>query len=401
MVLIRITINRNTPLRIDMLLQTASPQSPKLKNLYHRPFIPLARPSINEDDIALVSDVLRSGMLVQGKYVAKLENAFAELHQAKHAIAVANGTATLHLALKVLGIGPGDEVIVPALSYIATANVVELVGANCVFVDVDERSFTIDVERIEEKITKKTKAIIPVHEFGLACDIAAVCTLAANYNLPVIEDAACALGAMQHGKYVGTFGTMGSFSLHPRKSITSGEGGVLLTNNDALAKKLRQLRNHGIESENGSMNFVEAGFNYRLTDFGAALAWSQFGRLAQIIEAKNRIANQYLASVTNTKLILPYLPGNRNHTWQTFHLLLNNELHQKQTIEKLKAQHIGANYGAQCIPAQTYYSKKYNFNAAGLFPNAYRAYTKGLAVPMYEHLATPDVAYIAQTLNKL
>lgn len=385
-----------------MLLQAAPlHQSRKLKNLHHRPFIPLAKPSINEDDIALVSEVLRSGILVQGEYVEKLENAFAELHQAKHAVAVANGTATLHLALKVLDIGPGDEVIVPALSYIATANVVELVGATCVFVDIDENSFTIDIEKIEEKITSKTKAIIPVHEFGLACNITAVCSLAAKYNLQVIEDAACALGAMQHNKYVGTFGSLGSFSLHPRKSITSGEGGVLLTNDDALAKKLRQLRNHGIENENGRMNFVEAGFNYRLTDFGAALAWSQFQRLPKILAAKKNIANQYFASITNTKLTLPYQPANRNHTWQTFHLLLNDAFHQQQTIEKLKAHSIGTNYGAQCIPAQTYYTKKYKLNAESLFPNAYRAYTKGLAIPMYEHLSEDDVAYIAYTLNQL
>jgi perosamine synthetase len=242
-------------------------------------FLPLAKPDIREEDIALVNEVLRSGMLVQGVYVEKLEEAFALFHNVKHAIAVSNGTATLHLALHVLGIGPGDEVIVPAFSYVATANVVELVGATCVFADIEERTFNIDVRRIEEKITPRTKAIIPVHEFGLACDIEAVCALAAKHNLHVIEDAACALGAAQNGKPVGSFGIMGSFSLHPRKSITSGEGGLLLTNDDHIAARLRQLRNHGIRMENAQMNFVDAGFNYRMTDFQAALAWSQFQRL--------------------------------------------------------------------------------------------------------------------------
>jgi dTDP-4-amino-4,6-dideoxygalactose transaminase len=364
-------------------------------------FLPLAKPDIREEDIALVNEVLRSGMLVQGTYAEKLEKAFADYHRVKHAIALSNGTATLHLALKVLGIGAGDEVIVPALSYVATANVVELVGATCVFVDIDERSFNIDVTKIEEKITAKTKAIIPVHEFGLACDIEAVCTIAAKYGIPVIEDAACALGAQQNGKPVGTFGVLGSFSLHPRKSITSGEGGILLTNDDALATKLRQLRNHGIQMENGQMNFVEAGFNYRMTDFQAALAWSQFQRLDTILAYKNELAAIYFSTISNHKLALPLVPQGRNHTWQTFHLLLTEELDQQETIAFLKQQNIGANYGAQCIPTQTYYRNKYGLDAQALFPNAYKAYTKGLAIPIYERLTKDDILYIAQTVNQL
>src|SRR6476620_10478030 len=295
-------------------------------------FIPLASPDIREEDIALVNEVLRSGMLVQGTYVGKLEEAFASYHGVKHAIALSNGTATLHLALKVLGIGPGDEVIVPAFSYVATANVVELVGARCVFVDVEERSFNIDVKAIAEKITPRTKAIIPVHEFGLACDIEAVMALANKHGLHVIEDAACALGARQNGKLVGTFGVLGSFSLHPRKSITSGEGGLLLTDDDALATKLRQLRNHGIQMENGAMNFVEAGYNYRMTDFQGALAWSQFQRLEKILSWKNDLAEIYLFTIKHSRFKLPVIPKGRNHTWQTFHLLVKGEPGQKAVI---------------------------------------------------------------------
>jgi perosamine synthetase len=369
--------------------------------LVHRNFLPLARPDIREEDIELVNEVLRSGNLVQGNYVEKLEKAFADYHNVKYAIAVSSGTATLHLALKVLGIGKGDEVIVPALSYVATANVVELVGATCVFVDVDERTFNIDVNKIEEKTNDKTKAIIPVHEFGLACNVEAICDLASKYNIPVIEDAACALGARQNGKLVGSFGRLGSFSLHPRKSITCGEGGVLLTNDDVLASKLRQLRNHGIQMDNGQMNFVEAGFNYRMTDFQAALAWSQFQRLQRILNYKTELASVYFSAISNNKFLLPVVPENCDHTWQTFHLLLSEELDQKQTIEVLKKQNIGTNYGAQCIPAQTYYHNKYGLNAPVLFPNAYKAFTKGLAVPIYERLTKNDIFYISQTINQL
>ncbi|MGZ8549050.1 MAG: DegT/DnrJ/EryC1/StrS family aminotransferase [Chitinophagaceae bacterium] len=364
-------------------------------------FIPLASPDIREEDIELVSQVLRSGMLVQGDYVKKLEQSFAEYHKVKHAIALSNGTATLHLALKVLDIGPGDEIIVPAFSYVATANVVELVGATCVFVDIDDKTFNIDVSKIEEKITSRTKAIIPVHEFGLACDIVSVMKIADRHNLHVIEDAACALGAQQEGKKVGSFGIFGSFSLHPRKSITSGEGGILLTNDDEMATKLRQLRNHGIEMENGQMNFVQAGFNYRMTDYQAALAWSQFQRLDNILEYKQELSQLYFSSLQNAQLILPFVPENRNHTWQTFHVMISEEWDQKEIIDKLKQHNIGSNYGAQCIPAQTYYKEKYQLNTSKEFPNAFKAYTKGVAIPIYEKLSREDIFYIAQIINQL
>jgi perosamine synthetase len=371
------------------------------ENTTKQKFMPLARPDIREEDIALVNEVLRSGMLVQGEYVAKLEKEFAKYHSVRNAIAVSNGTASLHLALKVLGIGPGDEVIVPAFSYIATANVVELVGATCVFVDIDHNTFNIDVNEIEHKITTRTRAIIPVHEFGLSCDIEQVSAIAAAHNISVIEDAACALGAKQNGKFVGTFGLLGSFSLHPRKSITSGEGGILLTNDDDIALKLTVLRNHGIQSQNGIMDFVEAGFNYRMTDFQAALAFSQFQRLDSILEYKNALADVYYSVLNNKKVLLPWRPDDRNHTWQTFHLLLDASLNQRETIKILAGQNIGTNYGAQCIPAQTYYTKKYKLDAARLFPNAYKAYTKGLAIPIYERLSKDEIIYIAQTINNL
>ena len=272
-------------------------------------FIPLASPDINEQDIDCVVSVLKTGMLIQGIQVQALEKSFSDFINCKKAIAVSNGTATMHLALKALGIGIGDEVIVPAFSYVATANVVELVGATCVFVDIDINTFNIDIFKIEEAITAKTKAIIPVHEFGLACDIESIMKIAVKYNLFVIEDAACALGATQNGKYAGTFGKFGSFSLHPRKSITSGEGGILVTDDTTMDKKIRQLRNHGIEMEDGIMNFVEAGFNYRLTDFQAALANSQMQRISEKITYKQELAEVYFNEIKNTAILLPTVPG--------------------------------------------------------------------------------------------
>lgn len=361
----------------------------------------MASPDINDQDIESVVSVLKTGMLIQGIHVQALEKSFRDFANCENAIAVSNGTATMHLALKALGIGTGDEVIVPAFSYVATANVVELVGATCVFVDIDIDTFNIDVSKIEAAITPKTRAIIPVHEFGLACDIESIMKIAAKHNLHVIEDAACALGATQNGKHVGSFGVAGSFSLHPRKSITSGEGGVLVNNDNELDKKLRQLRNHGIEMQDGKMAFVEAGFNYRLTDFQAALANSQMQRISKIIKYKQELAEVYLNEIKNTGVTLPTVPADRNHTWQTFHIVIGEEKDQSEVLATLKQTNIGANYGAQCIPAMQYYKTKYKLNYLQDFPDSYRAYSKGIAIPIYEKLTKQIIKQIANTINKL
>lgn len=359
-------------------------------------------PSISEGDIEAVAEVLRSGMLVQGANVASLELEIAAYLKTKNAVAVSNGTATLHLAMVALGIGPGDEVIVPAFSYVATANVVEIVGAKCVFVDVEPDTFNIDVSQIEQAITPRTKAIIPVHEFGLSCDISGLFKIAERNNLYVIEDAACALGAMENNKLVGTFGLIGSFSLHPRKAVTSGEGGILITNDDTLAEKFRVLRNHGISTTTGKMDFVAAGFNYRLTDFQAALVRGQFARIEENIKYRNELAETYFNELKTTKNIeLPVIPEGKRHTWQTFHGVVSENTHRDSLIEKLKTHGVGANYGAQCIPLQTYYQEKYKLNCKNLFPNALRAFQKGLALPMFDRLKIEEVRFVSRTLDDL
>ncbi|KAA9327408.1 DegT/DnrJ/EryC1/StrS family aminotransferase [Adhaeribacter soli] len=364
-------------------------------------FIPLTSPDIRDEDINAVVEVLKSGMLVQAQNVQDFEAGVATFTQTKNAIAVSNGTATLHLALVALGIGPGDEVIIPALSYVATANVVELVGATPVFVDVDTDTFNIEVAAIEAKITSKTKAIMPVHEFGLACDIEAVMKLAEKHGLPVIEDAACALGATQNGKHTGSFGIFGSFSFHPRKAVSSGEGGILTTSDDALAAKVRILRNHGVEMQHGKMEFVAAGFNYRMTDFQAALVNSQLKRLLKIIDYKNELAEVYFNEINHSGIKLPVVPADRNHTWQTFHVVLDSDFDRDKVITELREKGIGTNYGAQCIPAQQYYLKKYGLDSAKEFPNALRAFKSGLAIPIYEKLQKEQIRQIASVLNKL
>jgi dTDP-4-amino-4,6-dideoxygalactose transaminase len=362
-------------------------------------FIPLMSPSITEQDIKAVTKVLRSGMLVQGENVASLEREVADYLQVKHAVAVSNGTATLHLALLSLGVGDGDEVIVPAFSYVATANVVEIVGAKCIFVDVERDTFNIDVSQIKQAITPRTKAIIPVHEFGLACDILELMEIAQKHDLYVIEDAACALGATENGKLVGSFGHIGSFSLHPRKAVTSGEGGLLTTDSDELAENFRVMRNHGIKMRDGKMDFVAAGFNYRMTDFQAALVRGQFSRLDEIIAYRNELAKTYFELLQDVSMIsLPAIPKNKNHAWQTFHTVLSKEIDRDRFTQKLEERGVGANYGAQCIPYQTFYQQKYKLDCEKMFPNALRAFRQGLALPIYEKLSKSDVIKISQAL---
>lgn len=362
--------------------------------------IPLFRPDIHENDIAEVSRVLSSGMLVQGKEVQQLEKTVSKYIQTDYCSAVSNGTASLHLALIALGVGPGDEVVVPALSYIATANVVEIVGAKCIFVDTHPRYFNIDETKIEKVITTRTKAIIPVHEFGLCANMVEITKLAKKHKLKVIEDAACALGATYKSKLAGSFGNFGSFSLHPRKAITSGEGGLLLTSDSELDLKIKTLRNHGIEPGSMPMNFIAVGFNYRMTDIQAALVYSQFLRLEKIIEYKSKLASIYLNEIKHSAIRLPEIPDDAKHTWQTFHILIENEKQRNKLMIYLKENGIMTNYGAQCIPSMTYYKEKYCHYSEIEFTNAYEAYTCGLALPLYGRLKEGQIQFIARILNK-
>jgi len=362
-------------------------------------FIPLMIPDIQQQDIDAVVDVLKSGNLVQGEKVVELEKLVANYLGVKHAIAVSNGTASLHIALISLGVGKGDEVIVPAFSYVATANVVELVGATPIFVDIDVDTFNIDVAQIESKITNRTKAIMPVHEFGLACDISEVCKIAKKHNIPIIEDAACALGATENKIFAGTFGEIGSFSFHPRKNITSGEGGILVTNSDELADKFRVLRNHGISMNSGKMEFIEAGFNYRMTDFQAALVLSQLHRIEEIIKYKAYLANIYHTELSNCDSIkLPKTPINKRHTWQSFQVLFDRAVDRNAVLKNLFENGIGTNYGAQCIPEQVFYKNKYDFDCEKHFPSSLYAFEKGLVLPLYSKLNLKDVCFISEKL---
>lgn len=362
--------------------------------------IPLSRPNILESDIDRVCEVLRSGQLVQGKYVGLLEDHVSQLTGVSHTKAVSSGTAALHLALLALDIGPGDEVIVPAFSFVASANAVELVGATPVFVDIDTRTFNIDASKIESAISPRTRAIMVVHEFGLICDIDGIVELASRKGIDVIEDAACAIGATSDGKQAGSFGRIGCFSLHPRKILTAGEGGLVVTNDEALARRVDSLRNHGIEEKNGRKIFAGPGFNYRLSDFQAALVYAQTQRLAANLSYRASLAVTYESMIQRDGVSVPTTPFGKEHAWQTYHVLLEDAMDRADVGAFMQARGVQTGTGAQCIPAQPFYKAKYQLNIARKFPNALRAYKQGLVLPLAETMSYEDVTYVATQLNE-
>lgn len=362
--------------------------------------IKLAAPYIPEASIAKTTEVLRSGNLVQGKYVKQFENAIAEYLDIQHVILVSSGTAALHLALLAAGINPGDEVIVPAFTFPATANVVEIIGAKPVLVDINQDDLCINPVLAEQLISSKTKAIMPVHEFGQAANMEAILSFAKKHNLSIIEDAACALGTEFMGQKVGTFGTLGCFSLHPRKAITTGEGGIIVTNNSQLADQLRIWRNHGIEAKE-TIDFVLPGYNYRLTDFQAALGIDQLLQFNNILITREQQAKLYYNHLKSTKGIhLPKVFENRKMTWQTFHILIDNHRLREILIKELRRCNIECNIGAQALHELQYYKNKNDYQKED-FPVAYKAFKQGLALPLGQHIDADDITYICEQITRI
>jgi len=367
-------------------------------------FIPLMVPDIRQEDIDAVAEVLRSGILVQGEKVKALEKSIAEYLGIKHAVAVSSGTATLHIALVTFGIGPDDEVIVPAFSYIATANVVELVGARLVLADVCPHTYNITPETLKRAIAQwdgpeKIKAVIPVHEFGCPVDMTAIVKMAKEHRLIVIEDAACALGATHAGKMVGTFGDLGCFSFHPRKAMTTGEGGAVVVHDRLVSQKLRQLRNHGMQLTDHEIKFVVAGFNYRLTNFQAALGRVQLKRFPGWLLARyslQKIYRKELAPLAG--IVLP--AGVNGHAWQTFMVMLPESIDRGRVIARLRESGVESNLGAYAVHAQPYYENKYPGMAQEMSKGvSRRLYNHGLALPFYAALNKTEVELVAEALS--
>ncbi len=353
--------------------------------------IRLTVPTIEEDDLEAVREALASGYLVQGPRVAEFEAAVADFVGTKHAVAVSNCTAALLLALMALEIGPGDRVAVTTYSWPATANVIALCGAEPVFVEIEPGTFNMDPDALADVLAStKVKAILPVHTFGGMADMSRLVGVAAKYDVPVIEDAACALGAELEGKRAGTWGVMGCFSFHPRKAITTGEGGVITTDDASLARKLRILRNHGQDPDAPVPDFIAPGHNMRLTEFQAALGVTQMRKVQRIIDSRCAQAARYDELLNGSGLVAPGKLADSRHVYQSYVVLLPKEVStaRGEIIKALKAQGIETTIGTYHLPLTSYFRKRGGFKI-GDFPVTDDISTRALSLPLFEAL-TPE-----------
>jgi perosamine synthetase len=343
----------------------------------------LALPYTDGAEVKAVAEVLASGTLTQGPRVARFEEAIAEIVGAQHAVATTSATTALHLSLAALGIGPGDEVLVPDFTFPATANVVVEVGARPVLVDVDLETFTMDVEKAEPLVSPRTKAIMPVHTFGLAADMDPILTMARRHGLAVVEDAACALGTTYRGEPVGALGAAGCFSFHPRKSITTGEGGMVTTNDPDLADRLRLLRSHGGIRRGNRFTFEAAGYNYRLSDILAAIGIAQLDKLDWILQRRREIAARYrelLADVPG--ITAPFDPAWGGHVYQSFVLLVDETIDRDAVIAALAAEGIETTLGTYALHCQPYFQREYGYRSGDL-PASQAAFERSLTLPLF------------------
>lgn len=371
--------------------------------------IRLTVPSIEEEDLQAVREVLASGYLVQGARVAAFEEVVANYVGTKHAVAVSSGTAALHLSLLALDVRFGDQVVVTAYSFVATANVIELCGGQPVFVDIQTDTFNMDPNRLEETLkrlmtngntARRVKAILPVHTFGQIADMPAILELANRYDLPVIEDAACALGAKLHDRQAGTWGLMGCFSFHPRKAITTGEGGIITTNDASIANRLRALRNHGQDPEASSPDFIMPGFNYRMTEFQAALGAMQMKKLDRIIAARRRLADHYDSLLAGAPLQAPVVGPGSSPVYQSYVTLLPENIAQRRAnlIQHLKDKGIETTIGTWNIPLTTFFRTRYGYRL-GDFPTTDQVFVRSFTLPLYETLSEMEQEQIIKSLR--
>lgn len=353
--------------------------------------IPIARPVIGEEEIQAVIEVLRSGQLAQGRMVRAFEQLFAESVGVKHAVAVSSGTAALHLALLAEGVGPGDEVITTPFTFVATANAILYAGARPVFADICQDTFNLDPERIVEKITSRTKAILVTHLYGHPADMPSVLEIARSRKLKVVEDAAQAVGAGIAGQAVGTFGT-GCFSLYATKNITTGEGGLITTNEDTLAERLRMLRSHGQRERYWHETL---GYNYRLTDVQAAIGVAQMGRLEEL--TRKRILN---AEYLNSRLRCGGLPTSRPGCRHVYHqYTIRVPRNRDQVARQLEARGVGTgiHYPVPIHRQPLYRELGYD----DTLPVAEAASAEVLSLPVHPSLDASELQTIVRHVNEL
>ena len=360
--------------------------------------IPLAKPHIDNNDIQQVVDVMKTGMLSLGPKIPEFEEKFAKLIETKYAIAVNSGTSGLHLCLRALDIKKGSEVITSPFSFIASANCALFEDAKPVFVDVEEDTFNMNADLIEEKITKNTSAIIPVHIFGQACDIEKVMNLAKKNDLKVIEDACESINATFKDKKVGTFGDAAVFAFYPNKQMTTGEGGMIVTNNEEVDKLCRSMRNQGRGESMQWLTHNRLGYNYRLTDMQAALGISQLDKIDFLLSERKRVAEIYASELSNIpEVIIPQIAKNNNHTWFVFPIRVPEDK-RDTLIDYLNKNKIQSKaYFDPCIHLQPFYTKL-GFKE-GDFPVAEKLSKTTLILPLFVGLKSDDIFFICKVIK--
>ncbi|MFC2093016.1 DegT/DnrJ/EryC1/StrS family aminotransferase [Bacteroidota bacterium] len=381
--------------------------------------IPITKTYFDDSDYENIQKPLKSGWVVQGPFVKEFEERFSKFVKSKYSIASSSCTTALHIALAALGIKKGDEVIVPAFTWVSTANAIEFTGAKPIFCDIDLRTFNIDANQIEEKITDKTKAIIPVHLFGLPADMDAVLRISMKYNLKIVEDAACGFGAYYKNKHVGNFGDFGCFSFHPRKAITTGEGGMITTQIEELDKSCRILRNHGEEMNRDINNASEVlllsefnilGYNYRMTDIQGALGVSQMDKADWIQKQRTGRAKKYDELLEDLNwLQKPFCDEESKHGYQSYVCLFQPEEITMSNIDKLgkmrndlminlQEKGISTRQGTHAVTMLGYYKNKYRIKNED-YPNAMSADRLSIALPLYPQMTDEEQEYVLNNLK--
>jgi len=375
--------------------------------------IQIALPSTGDEEWQAVREPLASGWLTQGPKVAAFEMAFAKRHAIQHALATTSCTTALHLALSALGIGPGDEVIVPSFTWVATANAVLYCGATLVLCDVDQATNNISLDSMLEKLSTRTKAVVPVHLFGLCADIERL-RAALPDGVKIVEDAACAAGASVAGVPAGGLGDVACFSFHPRKSITTGEGGMLTTNDAALAARADLLRNHGASvseevRHHGPQPYLLAdfdvvGFNYRMTDVQAAIGLVQLGKLDRFIAEREQWARFYREALADiTWLRQPATPGNGQHAWQAYVTYVDPKtapLPRNEIMARLNAMGVSTRPGTHAVHMLGYYRQRFGYHA-DQFPAARDCENNTMAIPLHNRMSADDYAYVVDCLHEI
>lgn len=358
--------------------------------------IRLTTPDVRLRSLFQVASVIKSGNLTQGALAGKMESEFSErLFSNAPSRVVSSATTGLNIALRAAGIGPGDEVIVPAFTFPASANAVLQLGAIPVLADVEIQSMNVTVQTLRDKISSKTKAIMPVHAFGLAADMPEIMELAAQYSLLVVEDAACAIGSVLYGKAVGSFGDFGVFSFHPRKIITCGEGGLVVVNNASLLNRFDILRSHGAVKQDVGFVFEDWGYNYRLSDISAALLLDQLKRLDSILHKRRRVARLYDEFLSAYSEI--QLPSkSESHTYQSYVIVLPERIDRDKVVRSLRERSIETTLGTYNLASQPY------MNTLGYvgesMPNANHLQNHSLSLPISSHMTKRQVKIVGENL---